>query len=114
MRQSASAKHNPEKKARTESADERVLERSDNVLWTIAPPGILLHNFARRRFLELDEVGYKAWGYLDGARTVDEVVARCTESAGADPKSKVANIKKVHGIVQTLFAHGFVEERKHA
>lgn len=92
-------------KRRRSTLDLRVLERSDDVLWTIAPPGIVLHNIARHCYLELDETGYKAWGYLDGARSVDEVVERCAAPGDG---------KKVRGIVETLFANGFVEERKDA
>jgi len=113
MRTGNGRKHNPRNLSSSDSLGTRLLERSDNVLWTIAPPGILLHNFAQGRFLELDELGYKAWGYLDGARTVDEVIAQSLAAAGAASTSSAAAVKKVRTIVQTLFANGFVEERKH-
>jgi hypothetical protein len=82
------------------------LERSDCVFWTLAPPGILLHNFARRRFVELDSTGYLAWGYLDGARTVTEVVMRCVARAPA--RSRPAARRKTLQLVRTLFDNGFV------
>jgi hypothetical protein len=88
------------------------LERSETVFWTLAPPGILLHNFARRCFLELDAVGYKAWAFLDGARTVDEVVARCCKNTG-DVRAQRSLVGVVTNLVNTLVEHGFVEERKH-
>lgn len=90
--------------------DDRYLERSDNVFWTIAPPGILLHNFTLRYYLELDAVGYRLWGYLDGARTVDEVVDRCCEEfAGVQPRETLR--RSIRDIVETLLTHGFVVER---
>ncbi|MBI2625662.1 hypothetical protein HYW68_01275 [Candidatus Parcubacteria bacterium] len=93
------------------TSDARILERSDTVLWTIAPPGIVLHNFACRRFLELNAVGYKAWAFLDGARTVDEVVARCSTGDGSSDQGRRASQRKVRHIVDTLAAYGFVVER---
>ncbi|MGB8510863.1 MAG: PqqD family protein [Pyrinomonadaceae bacterium] len=92
-------------------SDERILERSDTVLWSLAQPGIVLHNFARRLYLELDEVGYRAWAYLDGARTVEEVVVRCcTRSEDGDGPSRACE-RHVREIVDTLVEHRFVEER---
>lgn len=78
-----------------------VLERSDTVLWTLAADGIVLHNFARHVFLELDGLGYRIWGYLDGARTVDEVVARL--ATGPDEEERVREV------IAALAANGFVE-----
>lgn len=90
----------------------RILERSDTVLWTLSPGGIVLHNFARRVFLELDEIGYQTWGFLDGARPVDEVVARvCVDSAPGNGTVVRSIEPKVKQIVATLLEHGFVAER---
>jgi len=90
--------------------DCRVLERSDNVHWTLASKGILLHNFAHRCFLELDEVGYRAWGLLDGARSADDVVATCcAEFAGSHGDTGLD--QAVRDIVNTLYSHGFIVER---
>ena|ERR1700694_1875594 len=99
-------------KRHSRTVDNRVLERSETVFWTLAPPGILLHNFARRCFLELDAVGYKAWAFLDGARTVDEVVARCCKNT-SDLRTQRSLARAVTGLVTTLVEYGFVEERKH-
>src|SRR5438128_12225622 len=94
------------KKKRAGSLDNLVLERSDTVLWTIAPPGIVLHNFARRKYIQLDKIGYAAWGLLDGARTVKEVIDRC--AAGRSQQRR-----EVRSIVRTLTDNGFVVERSH-
>ena len=93
-------------KKRGGTLDGLVLERSDTVLWTIAPPGIVLHNFACRKFIQLDKVGYAAWGLLDGARTVKEVIERCT--AGRS-RQRI----QVRSIVKTLSDNGFLVERSH-
>lgn len=49
------------------------LERSDNVLWSLTLDGIILHHLVTSRYMELDGSGYRLWGLLDGARSVDEV-----------------------------------------
>lgn len=86
--------------------DTRTFERSDSVLWTVSSPGVVLHNFARRTFLELDATGYAVWGFLDGARPVDEVVAMTVEATDGDESAR-----RVREIVTMLIEHGFVEER---
>lgn len=90
---------------RNGALDSLILERSETVLWTIAPPGIVLHNFARRKFMQLDAVGYSAWGFLDGARTVGEVIERTT------PHGKPALRKRLHSVIRTLAYNGFIVER---
>jgi hypothetical protein len=91
--------------------DDQILERSDTVLWTIAPPGIVLHNFARRKFLQLDAKGYAAWGFLDGARTVREVIDRCCVLSDGDDRKKGDVRQELRDIVQTLAENEFVVER---
>lgn len=98
---SAKAKH-------AGALDSRVLERSDKVLWTIAPPGIVLHNFAQRKFIQLDKAGYAAWGYLDGARTVGAAIDRCA------PRRRPELRRRVRRIVQTLIENGFLVEKGNA
>lgn len=77
-----------------------VLERSHDVLWSLAPTGIVLHQVKRGSYLELDENGYRLWGYLDGARSA--AIAADKVAAGVD----------LLPIVADLFAHGFVVERR--
>lgn len=90
------------------ATDMRTFERSDSVLWTVSSPGVVLHNFARRTFLELDATGYVVWGFLDGARPVEEVVAMAVEATGGNGDEAA---RRVREIVATLIEHGFVEER---
>jgi hypothetical protein len=78
------------------------------VLWSLAGNGIVLHNFVRRRYLYLDEVGYKAWAYLDGARTVEDVVALCCAGGARTPRARERHVRE---IVDTLVEYGFIEER---
>src|SRR5882724_371788 len=97
---------------RNETLGARVLERSDNVLWTVAPPGILLHNLELRLYFELDALGYVAWGFLDGGRTVDEVVSRCLERFPRTVHEQTA--ADLIEIIKTLQEHGFVKDREDA
>lgn len=92
---------------------DRIFERSDSVLWTLAGSGAVLHNFACRTFLELDPTGYVIWGFLDGARPVEEVVTMAVE-AGSERIDRSEREKRVREIVTTLIEHGFVEERADA
>jgi hypothetical protein len=82
--------------------DARRLERSDDVLWTIAPPGVVLHQVSTRKYLELDAVGYRIWALMDGARSVDDVVKLCDTSPTT----------AVRAIVACLVEHRFVEARR--
>jgi hypothetical protein len=59
---------------------------------------VILHNFANRTFLHVDDAGYRTWAFLDGARTVSEV----TERVGGDPR-------RTRELVDAFAAHGFVE-----
>ncbi|MFI7535869.1 PqqD family protein [Streptosporangium sp. NPDC049376] len=92
----------------TESSSEtlsgRVLERSDDVLWSVAPDGAVLHNVTTGRYLVLDAGGYATWAYLDGARTVDDVIARVHAVSQQSAET-------IRGLVHALWAHGFVGER---
>jgi hypothetical protein len=84
-----------------------LLERGDTVLWTLTGHGVILHNFASHLFLELDEVGYRTWGYLDGARPVDEVIS-CVAAGGSDSPS---DRREVGALIAVLLEHGFVQQR---
>ena len=85
-----------------------LLERGDTVLWTLTGHGIILHNFASHRFLELDEIGYRTWGYLDGARPVDEVIS-CVLAGGFDPPRDGLEVR---ALITGLFEYGFVRQRR--
>ncbi len=90
--------------------DNRKMERSDSVLWTLSPTGIVLHNFRIRRYLELDQVGYRAWALLAGARTVDEVIERSVPGS-TSTRSATALSRRLRQTIQTMAAHGFLQER---
>ncbi|RSK38916.1 PqqD family protein [Hymenobacter perfusus] len=104
---SAPREHRPKS---SNELDERVLERSDWVLWTLAPNGIVLHNLQRRYFLELDNLGYSVWGFLDGARTVEEVINRCCsvqDNGELQPSCEL----HIRNMISTMAQYGFIEER---
>jgi hypothetical protein len=89
----------------------RVFERSDRVLWSVSGTGIVLHNFDRRQFLELNMLGYRLWGFLDGGRTADEAIARaCAASDGSVPGAQAE--RESWEIMEILIENAFVEERR--
>jgi hypothetical protein len=89
----------------------RVFERSDRVLWSLSGTGIVLHNFDRRQFLELDMLGYRLWGFLDGGRTVEQAIARAW--AAFDETVPVSQAKRESWeIIEVLVENGFIEERR--
>lgn len=90
--------------------DIRRLERSDTVLWSLSPMGIVLHNFALRKFVELDQTGYRLWSLFDGSRCVDDVVSMCRQSR-EDSSYRAPSEKKIHDIVALLSAYGFIVKR---
>ena len=89
--------------------DAQVLERSNNVLWSLSPTGIVLHNVVSRTFLELDEMGYRVWGLLDGARSAGHVIKYLAEEGSAPSKSLR---RKLRDVIQTLATYGFVGTRQ--
>lgn len=87
----------------------RVFERSGDVLWTHALPGIVLHHISTQRYLELDDFGYRTWALLDGARTAGEVVDRLVPEEPIEECPEVQ--ERAWMIIATLAEHGFVIER---
>ena len=92
------------------SVGRKFVERSDNVLWSLSPKGIVLHNLISGSYMELDQDGYRTWGFLDGARAVDDVLARC---AGTGRDCRGSKRRKILRIINKLVEHGFAEEAPH-
>jgi hypothetical protein len=84
---------------------EMKLERSDDVLWSLALPGVVLHHLRTREYLVLDELGYRLWAFLDGGRDVADAIERAVRS---EPNSEER--QRALQVVQTLAAHNFVVE----
>jgi hypothetical protein len=100
----------PSKVKENTKRDIRRLERSDTVLWSLSPMGIVLHNFALRKFIELDQTGYRLWSLLDGSRCVDDVVSMCRQSREDSPY-RAPSERKIRDIVTLLSAYGFIVKR---
>jgi hypothetical protein len=79
------------------------------VLWSLSPRGIVLHDLVRNAYLELDEVGYRTWGFLDGARTVEETIDLSVRSIAGRHDAGVS--RKVRRAVRALQSQGFLVER---
>ena len=92
------------------SVGRMVVERSENVLWSLSPKGIVLHNLVSGGYIELDQDGYRTWAFLDGARAVEDVVVRCAEPDSDRNRSKR---RKILRIIDKLVEHGFAEEAQH-
>lgn len=101
-----------EKASRVLNLDARRLERSDTVLWSLSPKGIVLHNFVRREYIELDQTGYLLWSLLDGSRSIDQVIVMCREHQGAK-LNRIPSPIKMQEIISLLFMHEFIVERSH-
>lgn len=86
------------------------LERSSDVLWSLSPTGIVLHQLRTRRYMELDRSGYYAWALLDGARTVSEVIERMCESGSAYTTHESPEV--LARIIDALEQFQFVVERE--
>lgn len=86
------------------------LERHDNVLWSLSPEGLVLHHLDSGAYLELDKLGYWAWCFLDGARTVGEILDKRPDTDG---EKAGAGIEKLALIIETLRDNGFIVERRH-
>jgi hypothetical protein len=96
--------------AATRAAPSKItLERSDMVLWSLSPRGIVLHDLIRNAYLELDEVGYRTWGFLDGARTLEETIDLSARSIAGGRDAAVT--RKVRRAVRALQSQGFLVER---
>lgn len=80
--------------------------------WSLAPAGVVLHNFVHRRLIEMDKAGYYAWGFLDGARTVDEVVQRSIERLAPRPRARLTVARDLRILIDTLLENGFIEARE--
>ena len=96
----------PPDAAPANSDDRRLLQRSEDVLWSIAPPGVMLHHLGLGVYLELDALGYALWAYLDGARSVDEAVLQAAGAVGGD-----GSLANAWEMLSTLDHYGFVIER---
>jgi hypothetical protein len=89
-----------------------LLERSDFVLWSLSPNGIVLHHLDDGIYLELDALGYLLWGLLDGGRTVEEVMQLSEElSVQRGIHLELAVVRdKMRQIISVLLHNRFVVE----
>lgn len=83
-------------------------EKADTVLWAFTPDGIVLHNFARGLYVELDGPGHLVWSYLDGVHSsgaIAELLGRTPEYAQA---TRARQMRFVQQVVDELADGGFI------
>lgn len=86
-------------------------EKADSVLWAFTPHGIILHNFERSAFLELDGPAHMIWSFLDGLHGDDDIVdklAAVPELAGSGPDMRRDLVRRV---LSDLVEGGFLVRR---
>lgn len=85
-----------------------VLEKNDNVLWAFMPNGIILHNYERREFIELQGLEADVWAYCDGAHTVEDI--HCILSIHQNGNG--VDVAQVCETVRKLTKAGFLRKRE--
>jgi hypothetical protein len=83
-----------------------LFEKSDDVLWAFLPNGIILHQFSRRQFIELEGIDADIWRYCDGTRNgidMSVLIAPLTDRVGAGQMHE-----HVASVLASLFDGGFV------
>jgi len=89
-------------------SEQRLLEKSDSVLWAFTPDGIVLHNFERGLFAELVGQESDIWAYLDGVHSLDAVAQVLVRN---DPGGAEHARHLVEAVAGNLVAGGFLVER---
>jgi len=81
-----------------------VFEKTKSVLWAPTPEGVILHNFESDSYIQLGRNLCKAWEYLDGSQTLDQV----WETLEAESDS--LSLTEYQDFVGDLIDHGFIQE----
>lgn len=83
-------------------------EKADTVLWAFTPEGIVLHNFARGLFVELDGPGEVVWARLDGAHAPEAIAEALREEPAWAAVSRARRLRFVNRLVANLADGGFL------
>lgn len=86
-------------------------EKSDTVLWALTPEGVLLHNFANQKYVELKGTEHLVWAYLDGAHNLDDVCARIATISGKRNETPGDLRRLIQDTFERLLVGSFVMER---
>lgn len=86
-------------------------EKGDTVLWALTPEGIVLHNFADRKYVELKGPEHLVWSYLDGAHSLEDIRARISGNPQTEDGSGEALGKLIEGTFEQLLAGGFITKK---
>ena len=86
-------------------------EKGDTILWALTPEGIVLHNFANRKYVELKGPEHLVWSYLDGAHSLEDIRARISIAPQAENGSEEALRKLIDSTFEQLFEGGFITKK---
>ena len=86
-------------------------EKEDTILWALTPEGILLHNFANRRYVELKGKEHLIWSYLDGAHSLNDISALLSNGQPEGNGSADGPNELVEETCKRLLAGGFIARK---
>jgi hypothetical protein len=86
-------------------------EKEDTILWALTPEGILLHNFANRRYVELKGKEHLIWSYLDGAHSLKDISTLLANGHADGNGSADGPIELVEETCKRLLAGGFIAKK---
>jgi len=84
-------------------------EKADTVLWAFTPDGIVLHNFACSRYLNLDAAAHIVWSYLDGLHAPEEIAEKLGETPAYAQAPRVRRLRQVRQVIAELVDGGFIK-----
>ena len=86
-------------------------EKADSVLWAFTPTGIILHNFQKGAFIQLDGPEHLIWSHLDGVHSDEDIVAKLSDDPGLSHSPKAVRELLVARVLADLITGGFVARR---
>jgi len=86
-------------------------EKEDTILWALTPDGILLHNFANRKYVELKGKDHLIWSYLDGAHSLNDISALILNGQFEGNGSADGRHELVEDTCKRLLAGGFIAKK---
>ena len=86
-------------------------EKQETILWALTPDGIVLHNFANRKYVELKGEEHLIWSYLDGAHSLKDISALIANGHSEGNGSANGRHEIVEATCKRLLAGGFIAKK---